>query len=147
MHNSIKEFLTQQTCTAICCVDEDGKPHCFNCYYIFDEEKALLHFKSSTDSKHFSLLRKNPCVAGTVLPDRLNKLSMKGAQWQGVLLSHLHHLTDHAWGYYHKKFPVALAIKGEVFTIRLTNIKMTASKMGFGKKVIWDRSEENHAMR
>ena len=41
---------------------------------------------------------------------------------------------------YHRKHPIALAIKGEVFTIRLDSIKMTDSTKVFGKKIFWNRT-------
>ena len=43
---------------------------------------------------------------------------------------------------YHKKNPLALVVKGTVFTIRLNIIKMTDSQFGFGKKNIWKRDEQ-----
>ncbi len=40
------------------------------------------------------------------------------------------------------KFPLAVAIPGEVWTIRLSHIKMTDSTLSFGKKISWTRAEE-----
>lgn len=142
MNNSIAKFLKEQTCVSICCVDELGKPYCFTCFYAFDEENDLLHFKSSAESYHSVLLSKNPWVAGTVLPNKLNRLIIKGLQMEGVLLNSKQSLAKNASTYYHKKHPIALAMIGEIWTIQINSIKMTDSTLGFGKKIIWNRKTE-----
>lgn len=135
----ITRFLQQQTCATICCIEECGAPYCFSCYYAFNSGDGLLYFKSSDDAYHTTLLTRIPHIAGTVLPDKLNKLLPKGIQFQGEVLDPDHPLAKNATTIYHKKNPVALAIKGKVYTILLNAVKMTGSGVGFGKKIIWKR--------
>lgn len=139
MNEKINLFLQKQTCSSISCIDEEGSPYCFSCYFYFNADTGTLSFKSSTDSYHANLLRNNPNVAGTVLPDKLNKLSTKGIQFRGILLNTDDELARDAASKYHRHHPLALALKGEVYTIKLNQIKMTDSSMGFGKKIHWDR--------
>lgn len=141
MNEAITRFLEQQTCATICCMDENGSPYCFSCYYVFSKENDVLYFKSSMDAYHSSLLANNPIVAGTILPDKLNKLITRGIQLQGEILQQFHPMAKDALMWYHKKHLMALAMKGEVFTIRIDNIKMTDSKLGFGKKLNWKRQK------
>ena len=142
MNEIIFRFIKQQTCATICCTDEKGIPYCFSCYYVIKPESGLLYFKSSDNAYHTSLLANNLAVAGTILPDKLSKLITKGIQWRGELLDEHHPQTKDADEIYHKKIPLALVIKGKVFTIRLNIIKMTDSQLGFGKKNIWKRDEQ-----
>ena len=139
MNEKITHFLQTQTCCSISCLDEEGNPYCFSCYFSFDAEAGTLSFKSSVDSYHASLLLKNPKVSGTVLPDKLNKLSIKGIQFRGICISADTILSQEASAKYHKRHPLALAIKGTVYTIQLNQIKMTDSSMGFGKKLYWEK--------
>jgi uncharacterized protein YhbP (UPF0306 family) len=139
MDNNIIEFLEKQSCAYICCLDENNRPWCFTCFYIFDPIEGLLYFKSSPGANHVSMMKKVPLVAGTVLPDKLNKLRIRGVQFDGVILDSMDRLTLGASGYYHKKNPLALAIPGEVLTIQVNQIKLTDSAMGFGKKIAWQR--------
>lgn len=139
MNETIASFFQQQTCATICCSDEAGKPYCFSCFYVFNKENGLLYFKTSTEAHHTILLTSNPVIAGTILPDKLNKLATRGIQLQGEVLPHLDPIAKNAYMRYHKKYPMALAIKGEVFTIRVDSIKMTDSKFGFGEKINWKR--------
>ena len=139
MNISILKFMEKQTCATICCTDERANPYCFSCYYVFDSEKGLMYFKSSAETEHAQLLQRNRMVSGTVLPDRLNKLIVKGVQLQGVVLSPDEIMTTGASTFYHKKMPFAIAMKGNVYTIRINRIKMTDSSIVFGKKLYWER--------
>lgn len=139
MNESIIAFLQKQTCATICCVDAEGRPHCFNCFYAFHPEQGMLYFKSSPSSLHSQLINKKPFVAGTVIPDKLNKLVVKGIQFEGELLLEHHPLSLKAGDYYHKKHPLSLAMSGQIWAIRINFIKMTDSSVVFGKKTIWNR--------
>jgi|RhiMetdeSRZDD1v2_1073273.scaffolds.fasta_scaffold00470_22 uncharacterized protein len=141
MNERIAEFLQQQTCSALCCVGSDGLPWCFSCYYAFDPENGLLYFKSSAQTKHAQIMLGNPLVAGTILPDKLNKLQSRGIQYQGIILPPGHPLTQHASSFYYKKHPVARAIPGDIYTLQLNTVKFTDNSLGFGKKFTWSREQ------
>ena len=140
MNESIIQFLNGQTCATLCCIDKDGNPYCFSCFFAFNARQGLLYFKSSAKSWHASLIEKNPVIAGTVLPDKLNRLVIKGVQFEGNILAAEHPLTIEAAVLYHKKFPMALVMTGRIYTIEINNIKMTDSSKLFGKKESWEKS-------
>ncbi len=144
MNETIIQFLQEQTCASICCVDESGKPYCFSCFYAFNSTAGLLYFKSSANSLHAGLMKENPFVAGTILPDKLNKISVKGIQFEAIVLDTQQPLVNQTLGIYLKKHPMALAIPGDIWALQINHIKMTASTLGSGKKIIWDR--ENQAL-
>ena len=137
MNPTIIEFLQSQSCANIACLDLAGNPYSFSCFYVFHPELNQLYFKSSTDSAHAGFLISSPAVSGTVLPDKLNKLMVKGVQLEGVCLDEDHALAKGASQYYHKKNPMALAMSGKVWTIQLQHVKLTDSSLGFGKKLHW----------
>ena len=141
MNENIIPFIQQQSCATVCYTDEAGVPFCFSCYYVFNEQEVLLYFKTSADSHHSVMMKKNPRIAGTVLPDKLNKIATRGIQFRGELLDAHDTLCTDAYSNYHKKIPMALAMKGEVLTIRMDSIKMTDSTKIFGKKTTWERQE------
>ena len=141
MNNSIIEFIEKQKSCTLCCVDESGKPYCFSCLYVFNAEHGLLYFKSSSKSKHCQILPKNPSVAGTILPDKLNVLMIKGIQFEGMVLPVNHFLGDRAAAFYYKKNPAAVTVGGDIWIVKIDTIKMTDSKLGFGKKITWSRNE------
>ena len=137
MNENITRFLQQQTCATICCTHEDNKPYCFSCFYAFNYKDGLLYFKSSASSYHATQMKKNPFVAGSILPDKLSKLVVKGIQFEGIVLNEDDPLAKQASSIYLKQHPIAMAIQGEIWTIQINHIKMTDSKLGFGKKITW----------
>ena len=139
----IFEFLAKQTCASICTVDERGFPYCFSCFYAFDINNVLLYFKSSPDSRHSQLLLKNSLVAGTVLPNKLNKIRVKGIQFEGRALTDLSSDARHL---YYRKFPFAKMVAGDIWAIQLDKIKLTDSSLVFGKKMNWKRIMENKSI-
>lgn len=141
MNETIIQFLKEQTSASICCVDATGKPYCFSCFYAFNSTTGLLYFKSSANSHHATLMQQNSFVAGTVLPDKLNKILIKGIQFEAIVLDTQQPLVKRTLGIYLAKHPLALAIPGDIWALQINYIKMTDSTLGFGKKIIWKRSE------
>ncbi len=142
MQKRIVQFILEQTCATICCVDEQGRPWCFSCFYAFNSSDGLIYFKSSPGSHHAHLLKINPVIAGTILPVKLSKLQVKGIQFDGVVLDASHPFNKKASVNYYKKYPVALAMQGEIMVIQINHIKMTDNTVGFGTKVTWNRFEQ-----
>ncbi|MBK8610718.1 MAG: pyridoxamine 5'-phosphate oxidase family protein [Chitinophagaceae bacterium] len=142
MDEIIKQFIGEQNCASICCVDESRQPYCFSCFYAFNAEVGLLYFKSSSNSRHAALMKINPFVAGTILPDKLNKMSIKGVQLKAIVLDSKQQPVIRTLGIYLKKYPMALAMPGEIWVLQINHIKMTDNTLGFGKKIVWDRTQD-----
>jgi len=142
--DTIRNFIADQTCSTVCCVGKENDPYCFSCFYAFDPEEGSIYFKSSPDTLHAKMMKENHFVAGTIQMDKLNKLMIKGVQFRGVAMSPEHPLARNGNSKYYRKFPMALAMPGEVWTLRLSHIKMTDNTLSFGKKIEWTRAEEKH---
>lgn len=142
MTEKINEYIKEQTCATICCIDEEQLPYCFNCFYAYNRQEHLLYYKSGKETRHSTILLKNDVVAGTILPDRLNKLHIQGMQFEGEVLALEHPRTKNAAAFYYKKNPLAVAMPGEIWTIQINRIKLTDSSIGFGKKITWERDEQ-----
>ncbi len=141
MNETIIQFIKKQTSASVCSINERGNPYCFSCFYVFNSQDGLLYFKSSAAAHHSKNLSKKSAVAGTILPDNLNVLLVKGIQFEGIVLPENDPLINQAAAQYYKKNPAALAMPGEVWVIQIDSIKMTDSTFGFGKKITWKREE------
>ncbi len=141
MDESIIHFLANQSVVTICCADEDGNPHCFPCFFAYNSKQQILYFKTSPTSFHSMLIAKRPEIVGSILPDRLNVLALKGVQLEGVVVPPTHELANNSSRYYYKKYPLALLMPGEIYTIELTGIRMTDGARGFGKKITWAKKQ------
>jgi uncharacterized protein YhbP (UPF0306 family) len=139
MDKRIIEFIGRQKAASVCCLDEKNNPYCFCIFFVFDEDNQRLYFKSSSSSNHAVYLLMNKRVAGTILPDKLNLLAIRGIQFTGFI-SNADPIHPAAAAY-HKKIPLALAMPGDVWAIQLETIKMTDNTIGIGKKILWDRRE------
>ncbi len=137
MDNLIIDFLEGQKLASICCIDEHGHPQCFTCFYAFDKKRKLLYFKTSVSTLHFGLLKNNPVVAGTIQADQFNPLALKGIQFTGKAFNGSDEPHKGGGGFYHRKYPFALAVPGEMWTVHLDFIKLTDNSLGFGKKITW----------
>jgi len=91
---------------------------------------------------HSRILLQNPKVSGTIMPDKLNKLAVKGIQFTGVVLAENDPLCLDAFKKYHSRFPLAIAVPGVVSVIQLNQLKMTDNVTGIFKKHLWQREEK-----
>ena len=142
MNERILSFLKRQSAASICCVNELNEPYSFSCFYAFKDTENLLYYKSTVASYHSKILLQNPKVSGTIMPDKLNKLAVKGIQFTGLVLAEKDPLCVGAFKNYHSRFPMAIAIPGVVWTIQFNQLKMTDNVPGIFKKHSWQREEK-----
>jgi len=142
MKIKIVDFLKKQTAASISCVNEIYEPYSFSCFFAFNSTEKLLYFKSSESASHSRMILKNPNVSGTIMPDKLNKLAIKGIQFTGFVLDRNEPVCADASGNYYFKFPLAVAIPGVVWTIQLNQLKMTNNVLGIFEKLSWQRDQK-----
>lgn len=135
--DQIQQFLKANKVNTVCFINEKNEPYCVNCFYLFDESKNYLILKSSANTSHSSLIYKPSTVSGTILPEKIDILQIKGIQFTGKILDDKTVQSKNLYSLYHKKFPMSLAIPGSVWGIELEFIKFTNNSLGFGNKTIW----------
>lgn len=134
----IRAFLAAHTNLTLA-VSENDHPYCANCFYAFAEKKNLLVFKSSPETTHIVIALKNDKVAGTITPDKLDKTRIQGIQFTGKISRAAGEDLTTAKNSYYKKYPFAITFAGELWTIELHSLKFTDNKLGFGKKLEWNK--------
>ena len=142
MNQKMLDFLLRQTATSISFVNETNGPCIFSCFFAFKSENELLYYKSSESSYHSKMVRQNPKVAGTIMPDKLNKLSIKGITFTGEVFTGNDSICKDAANIYYHKFPFAVAIPGALWTVRLEEVRMSNYIMGVFEKYCWKREEK-----
>lgn len=141
MKNTILEFLKENKISTVCFTDKTGKPYCINCFYLFDEANVVLMFKSSFGTTHDSFVLPDVNVAGTILPDSIDVLKIKGIQFSGKILAKTDVDKFKLNAQYTKKYPLSLTMPGYIWGVRLDHIKFTNNTLGFGNKTTWNREE------
>ena len=142
MNDNILSFLKKQTAASICCINELNEPNSFSVFVAFNSTEKLLYLKSPATAYHSKVLMQSPKVSGTIMPDKLNKLAIKGIQFTGEMLTEEDPVCRDASKRDYSKFPVALAIPGVVWTIQLTQVRMVDNFPGRFKKYSWERTHE-----
>jgi uncharacterized protein YhbP (UPF0306 family) len=115
----------------------DNEPWCSNCFYVYLEEENALIFTTDSDTRHGKEFIKNPSVAGSVVLETMVIGKIRGIQFQGIVSEPEGEILSKAKWAYLKKFPPAALMDTHLWIVRLTLIKMTDNRLGFGKKLIW----------
>ena len=115
----------------------EQEPWCANCFYVYLEEENAIVFTTDTDTRHGKEFLKNSLVAGSVVLETMRLGKIQGIQFQGVVSEPEGEMLSKAKWAYLKKFPPAVLMDTHLWIVKLTLIKMTDNRLGFGKKLIW----------
>lgn len=115
----------------------DNKPWCASCFYVFLEKENALVFTSDLTTRHGREFLMNTLVAGTVALETMITGMIRGVQFEGTVAEPGPDLENISRNAYLKKFPVAMLMETHLWILRLTHIKYTDNRLGFGKKLIW----------
>ncbi|MEO9257876.1 MAG: hypothetical protein ABI207_05810 [Crocinitomicaceae bacterium] len=134
---AIKSFLNANRVAAVCFNDENNKPYCINCFYVFDESHHTFLFKSSYNTFHEDYTGFVNPMAGSILPEKIDVLKMKGIQFTGKSLSEAEIVGLEMASVYYNKYPFGRVMPGYIWAIRPDFIKLTDNTLGIGNKTIW----------
>ena len=134
---NIKGFISTNQIASVCFVDENKFPYCINCFFAVDIVNKLIVFKSSTGTRHHAHTLAKAPIAGTILPEKIEKLKIRGAQFNATILSNEELISFNCSATYYKQYPFALAMPGYIWAANLNFIKFTDNTLGFGNKTIW----------
>lgn len=138
MDKAIIDFINECKVATVC-GSSDERPYCFNCYYSFIEDEALLVYKSSFGTTHEKVLELNANIAGTIIPEQIDLTTLRGVQFEGILMKESIDIAMKASSSYYLRFPFAMAVPGKIYVIELKKIKFTDNARGFGYKQHWEK--------
>ena len=118
---------------------KDNTPYCCNLFYVYDEANNHLIFSSDHKTKHAQDFMTNTNVAGSIALDTKDVEKIQGVQLLGKIIEPKGEEINNATKRYLKEFPYAQNMKLYLWEMKLTFIKMTHNKLGFGKKLIWEK--------
>lgn len=114
-----------------------NEPWCASCFYVYLEEENSLVFTTDYETRHGQEFLKNSLVAGSVVLETMVTGRIRGIQFQGIVSEPVEALLSRSRRAYLKRFPVAVLMETRLWVVKLTYIKMTDNRLGFGKKLIW----------
>lgn len=139
MDKTIEQFLDAEKNLTFC-TSVENIPHCVNCFYTFIADGNLLVFKSDSKTRHIENARLNNRIAGTIVPNIHKVGKIKGVQFTGKFFQPEGDILKTARKKYYLKHPIALTLPGELWAIELLTVKMIDNTLGFGKKVLWEKT-------
>lgn len=113
-----------------------GSPYCANCFYVHDGGEALI-FASEEHTKHIQDALQNEQVAASIVLETKTIGKIQGVQLCGTLAKLEGEELKSAHKKYLKAFPYAVLKSTPLWALRLSYIKMTDNRLGFGKKLTW----------
>jgi uncharacterized protein YhbP (UPF0306 family) len=119
----------------------ENNPWCANCFYIYLEDENCFVFTTDDQTKHAQDVSDNPKVAGSIVLETNTVGKIQGIQFRGIMERPEKDLASKAKKAYLKRFPFAVLMKTSLWVLQLNTIKMTDNRLGFGKKLIWEKPE------
>ena len=90
-------------------------------------------------TKHAQDFIVNPNVAGSIALETKEVSKIQGVQLLGTILELKEEELKITKKQYLKAFPYARLMKLHLWAMQLTFIKMTHNRLGFGKKLLWEK--------
>lgn len=140
LHKRIRTLLRRHHLLSIATVSEKG-PWCASCFYAWDEENNTLVITTDTDTRHGREFIANPNVAGTIALETKRIGRIRGIQLTGTIREPEGEDLKRARSLYLRRFPFALVADLHLWIITPDHIKLTDNRLGFGKKIVWNREE------
>ncbi|MBN2863937.1 MAG: pyridoxamine 5'-phosphate oxidase family protein [Bacteroidales bacterium] len=132
----IVEFLKKHHVLSIATSVED-QPWCASCFYVYLEKENALVFTTDLNTRHGQEFLKNPRVAGTMALETIIIGKIRGVQFEGIISQPDEGMESTVRNAYLKRFPVAMLMETHLWIVKLTYLKYTDNRLGFGKKLIW----------
>jgi len=120
-------------------VTDDGQPWCAPCFYLYLPEEKSVIFVSEPHTRHIECALRQPRVSGSIYLETEKIRQIRGVQFRGTLLKPdpppYYTLVRKQFG---RRFPKARLKNTPLWLIRLTHVKYTDNRKGFGYTQIFD---------
>jgi uncharacterized protein YhbP (UPF0306 family) len=117
----------------------EGMPWVANCFYAYMEGENAFVFSSAHDTKHIKDLSGGNIVAASIVLETSVVGKIQGIQIRGRLLEAMGEIQKPASGAYMKRFPFTVLMETTLWVLEVEYVKMTDNRLGFGKKLIWEK--------
>jgi len=118
---------------------QNNKPYCCNLFYVYDQVSNQLIFSTEIKTKHAQDFIANTNVAGSVALETKEVSQIQGVQLLGTIQELKGERLKIAKEEYIKAFAYSENMQLYLWAMPLNFIKMTHNKLGFGKKLIWEK--------
>ena len=132
----VEQFLAKHHLLSLA-TSSQNRPHSASLFYAYDEKLVSFIVASDTKTEHIQNILSNPNVSGTVALETDEVGKIQGIQFQAKMQVAT---KEESTGYF-KAFPYAKVMNPTLWLITVYTIKMTDNRLGFGKKLYWNRTD------
>lgn len=137
----ITEFISEHHILTLA-VSTGNQPWCATCYYAWQEDPAGFVVTSDDETRHIRELREGGHfrVAGAIALETRLVGKIRGIQFTGTLRQPEGEELNLLKKRYLRRFPIARMMPElHLWLLEPDHIKMTDNRLGFGKKLHWNR--------
>lgn len=119
----------------------DNDIWCASAFYAFDSNNYTFIITSDEATRHIQLALANESrnISGTIALETEKVGMIRGLQFKALLKKSDGRVLDSNRLLYLKRFPYAVLKGGELWVLELQELKFTDNRLGFGKKLRWER--------
>ncbi len=138
LDKKITDFINEHHVLTLA-TSNNNIPYCANCFYAYNQEKNQLIFTSDENTKHINDTKNQKIIGGSIVLETKTVGKIQGIQFNGIITEATNNKYKTANKLYLKRFPYAILKTTKLWIVDLTFIKMTDNRLGFGKKIIWEK--------
>ena len=138
MDQQIIDFINEHHLLTLA-TSKENIPYCCNVFYVYDAASYQLIFSTDTKTKHAQDFITNPNVAGSIALETKEVAKIQGVQLLGKITELKGDDLKVAKKQYLQAVPYARLMEIHLWVMQLAFIKMTHNKLGFGKKLVWEK--------
>jgi len=121
----------------------NNEPYCATCFYSYLEKENLFIITSDYETRHVKEMIKQNKISGAIALETKIIGKIRGIQFTGTITDLKDQNNTSARISYLKRFPFAILKETALWSIEPDYIKMTDNRLGFGKKLYWNKSNYN----
>ncbi|NLX29558.1 MAG: hypothetical protein GXY59_11370 [Bacteroidales bacterium] len=114
-------------------------PWVCHCFYAYMKEENWLVFTSDDQTRHVREVLANPEVAGGIVLETSVVSKVQGIQFRGTMRRPTEEEKGSVTRAYLARFPFAVLMNASLWIVEIHSVKMTDNRLGFGKKLHWER--------
>lgn len=115
------------------------QPYCAHCFYAYLDQDNIFVFTSDYTTRHITEVQQNPNVAASIVLETSVVGKIQGIQIIGKLLKPENEYLKKVKKRYLRRFPFASLMDTTLWVLEPSYYKMTHNRLGFGKKLIWEK--------
>lgn len=138
----VTEFINEHHLAALAVTDGE-QIWSWHAFYVLLEDEMTLVITSEDKTRHIGIFKscKSGIVTGAIGLETEQIGLIRGVQFNAVMEICSESYINRYRLSYLRRFPYAVLKGGDLWILRLTELKFTDNRLGFGKKILWKRED------